>query len=55
MDFDTKAEGNAAALVKLVRSFVAAGIANLMVPLADDDTAAHDSLRKLKREGVPNT
>ena len=53
MDFGSDAEGSVAALVKLVRSFVGAGIANRVLALADNDTAAHDALGKLKREGLP--
>lgn len=52
MDFGSGAEGNAASLVKLVRSFVCAGIANRVLVLADNDTAAHDALGKLKYEGL---
>ena len=54
MDFGTGAEGGAASLVKLVRSFLGAGIANRVLALADNDTAAHDALLKLKREGLPD-
>ena len=53
MDFSTGAEGSAASLAKLVRSFAAAGIANRVLALADNDTAAHDALRKLKSEPLP--
>lgn len=55
MDFSTGAEGSAASLAKLVRSFVGAGIANRVVAIADNDTAAHDALGKLKTEGLPDT
>jgi hypothetical protein len=54
MDFSGGAEGSAANLVKLVRSFIGAAIANRVVAIADNDTAAHDALGKLKREGVPD-
>ncbi|MGW5558593.1 hypothetical protein ACWER9_15385 [Micromonospora sp. NPDC003944] len=54
MDFGSGAEGSASSLVKLVRSFVGAGIANRVLVLVDNDTAAHDALDKLKREGLPN-
>lgn len=53
MDFSTGAEGSAASLVKLVRSFAGAGIANRVLALADNDTAAHDAFRKLKSESLP--
>lgn len=54
MDFGTGAEGSAGSLAKLVRSFVGAGIANRVLALADNDTAAHDALAKLKRERLPD-
>ncbi|GAA5139132.1 hypothetical protein [Pseudonocardia adelaidensis] len=54
MDFAAGAEGSAAALARLVHSFVGAGIANRVLALADNDTAAHDALAKLKREGLPD-
>ena len=54
MDFRTGAEGSAASLAKLVRSFVGAGIANRVLALADNDTAARDALSKLKGEGLPD-
>ena len=53
MDFGAGAEGSAANLAKLVRSFVGAGIANRVVALADNDTAAYDALSKLKKEALP--
>lgn len=54
MDFSGGAEGSAANLAKLVRSFAGAGIANRVVAIADNDTAAYDALTKLKWEGVPD-
>lgn len=54
MDFSSGAEGSAANLAKLVRSFAGAGIANRVVAIADNDTAAYDALAKLKREGLPD-
>ncbi|SFB53329.1 hypothetical protein SAMN05216266_11719 [Amycolatopsis marina] len=54
MDFGNGAEGSAGSLAKLVRSFVGAGIANRVLALADNDTAAHDALAKLKRERLPD-
>ena len=40
--------------MKLVRSFVGAGIANRVLALADNDTGAHDALDKLKRGHLPD-
>jgi hypothetical protein len=54
MDFGSGAEGSASSLVKLVRSFVGAGIANRVLVLADNDTAAHDALDNLKRQSLPD-
>lgn len=54
MDFSGGAEGSAGNLAKLVRSFIGAGIANRAVAIADNDTAAHEALGKLKREGMPD-
>lgn len=53
MDFSLGAEGSAANLVKQVRSFAGAGIANRVLALADNDTAAHDAFHKLKSETLP--
>jgi hypothetical protein len=54
MDFGSGAEGSVAQLAKLVRSFVGAGIANRVIALADNDTAGHDGLAKLKNERLPD-
>lgn len=53
LDFDYKAEGGAGALVRQVRSFAAAGIANRTVALFDNDTAAVDALRVLDPKSLP--
>ncbi|MGH3766382.1 MAG: hypothetical protein ACRDTX_14740 [Pseudonocardiaceae bacterium] len=53
MDFGSGAKGGVGSLVELVRSFAGAGIANRVLALADNDTAAHDALLKLKREALP--
>jgi hypothetical protein len=54
MDFSSGAEGSAASLVRTVRSFVGAGIANRVLALADNDTAAYDALFELKAERLPD-
>ena len=54
MDFSTGAEGSAASLARLVRSFIGAGIANRVVAIADNDTAAHDALDRLNETGLPD-
>jgi hypothetical protein len=53
MDFSLGSEGSAASLAKLVRSFAGAGIANRVVAIADNDTAAYDALARLKKERLP--
>lgn len=53
MDFGGDAEGSVSALQRLVRAFAGAGIANRVIALADNDTAAFDGLAKLKAEGLP--
>lgn len=55
MDFSGDAEGSVDSLVKLVRSFIGAGIANRVVAIADNDTKAYDAMEKLKENGVPDS
>lgn len=47
------AEGGVAQLARNVAAFVAAGVANRFVALADNDTEAHASLEKLKKQPLP--
>lgn len=55
LDFDEhKIKGSVSALIDRVKSFSSAGIANRVVAIADNDTAAHDALKKLNREIIPN-
>lgn len=53
MDFSAGADGSAASLARLIRSFIGAGIAHRVLGVADNDTAAYDALDKLKRERLP--
>ncbi|WP_143736892.1 HEPN/Toprim-associated domain-containing protein [Microbispora sp. GKU 823] len=53
LDFDQRNEGGAGALVRLVRAFAAAGIANKVVALFDNDSAASDALRVLNTTTLP--
>lgn len=54
MDFSAfRAEGGAPALVRLVRSFAAAGVANRVIALFDNDAAARDALRVLDSTELP--
>jgi hypothetical protein len=54
MDFDAKNEGSASALVRTVRSFVAAGITNRIVAVFDNDAAAEDAMRSLAPAVLPD-
>jgi hypothetical protein len=53
-DFSVGAEGGASALVRLVRAMWAAGIANRVVALFDNDTAAAEALRALDPSALPS-
>jgi hypothetical protein len=52
LDFDQKVEGGAGALVRMIRAFSAAGIANRVVAIFDNDTAAADAMRSLNPNSV---
>jgi hypothetical protein len=49
-DFSHQPESNAGALVRTVKAFAAAGVANRVVALFDADTAARDATRSLRAE-----
>ncbi|MEU0965681.1 HEPN/Toprim-associated domain-containing protein [Streptomyces sp. NPDC005917] len=49
----TKAHGSAGALVTMVNAFIAAGVANRFVAIADNDAGGHEALAKLKRQKLP--
>jgi hypothetical protein len=53
-DFADGAEGSAAAGVRTLKSFAAAGISNRIVLLLDNDTAARDAMRALKGVRLPD-
>ncbi|MEW5655218.1 hypothetical protein ABGT92_07735 [Streptomyces cinereoruber] len=56
MNYAGNAQGGAGALVTTVRAFCAAHIANPVIALFDNDTAATDALRPLLRDGeLPST
>jgi hypothetical protein len=52
-DFSHRPEANAAALVRTLKGFAAAGIANRVVALFDADSAAYDAVRSLKEDKLP--
>jgi hypothetical protein len=54
MDYGERPAGGAGPLMNTVRSFAAAGIANRVVALFDNDTAATDALRSLDRARLPD-
>ncbi|MEV7641340.1 hypothetical protein AB0O32_15490 [Streptomyces rubiginosohelvolus] len=57
LDFDLPAsgrpEGGVSALARTATTFIAAGVANRFIALADNDLPAHQALAKLKAKGVP--
>jgi hypothetical protein len=53
MDYAERPEGGAGALVRTLRAFAAAGVANRVVALFDNDTAATDALRSLNINELP--
>ena len=54
MDYGERPAGGAGPLMNTVRSFASAGIANRVVALFDNDTAASDTLRSLDRARLPD-
>lgn len=54
LDFADGAEGGAGAGVRTLKSFAAAGIANRIVLLLDNDTAARDAVRALRGTKLPD-
>jgi hypothetical protein len=54
LDYEQKPEGGASAVMRTVRAFHAAGIANRIVAVLDNDTAAADDLRKFARHSLPD-
>ncbi|GAB2331276.1 HEPN/Toprim-associated domain-containing protein [Streptomyces variabilis] len=49
----TKARGSAGMLATMVSAFIAAGVANRFVAIADNDAGGHEALAKLKRQRLP--
>ncbi|MGI5184718.1 hypothetical protein ACQEVZ_51530 [Dactylosporangium sp. CA-152071] len=54
MDFGERPPGGAGPLVSLVRGFAAAGIANRVIALFDNDSAATEALSKLDQATLPD-
>ncbi|MFF5788437.1 hypothetical protein ACFY8P_26180 [Streptomyces sp. NPDC012693] len=53
MDYGSRPQGGVGSLVTTVRAFAAVGIANPVVVLFDNDTAAAEALRPLNRDALP--
>lgn len=53
LDYSSRPEGGAGALVRSVKAFASAGISNRVVALFDNDAAARDALRALDMAGLP--
>lgn len=53
LDYESKPEGGAAALLRMVRAFNAARIANRVVALFDNDTAASEVLKSFNFRELP--
>lgn len=52
-DFSFGAEGGASALVRTIRTFASAGVANRVIGIFDNDTAAADVLMSIKDKRLP--
>jgi hypothetical protein len=50
----SRAAGGATELIKVVKAFAAAGIANRVIAVLDNDTAAHEARRALKEVQLPS-
>ncbi|MFC7527569.1 hypothetical protein [Actinoplanes sp. GCM10030250] len=54
LDYDTGAEGGAAAAVRTLKSFAAAGVANRIVAIFDNDSAAYEAVMALESTRLPD-
>ena len=54
LDYNVGNEGGAAAAVRMLRSFAAAGISNRLVALFDNDSAAYEAVMALAGSGLPS-
>ena len=54
MDFGLKPQGGAGHLMNIVKSFAGAGIENKIIALFDNDTAAHSTVKSLKKIDIPS-
>jgi hypothetical protein len=53
LDYERRPEGGVGALAGMIQAFAAAGIANRVVAVFDNDTAAADVMRKLGAQQLP--
>lgn len=49
----TNARGSAGMVATMVNAFIAAGVANRFVAIADNDAGGHEALAKLKKQNLP--
>jgi hypothetical protein len=53
LDYERRPEGGVSALMRMIKSFAAAGVVNRVVAIFDNDTAAADVLRSLDQTELP--
>lgn len=53
LDYERKPEGGASSVLRMARAFAAAGIANRVIAVLDNDTAAADEIRAFSRNQFP--
>jgi len=53
LDYEARPEGGVGPLTQLVKSFAAAGVANRVVAIYDNDSAAADAMQALRRINLP--
>jgi hypothetical protein len=53
LDYETRPEGGAAAVLKTVKAFASAGITNRVVGVLDNDASARDALRGIDIQALP--
>jgi hypothetical protein len=54
LDYERKPDGGVGALLHMIRSFAAAGVANRIIAVHDNDAAAFDGLRNLNHNELPS-
>ncbi|MER7008872.1 HEPN/Toprim-associated domain-containing protein [Dactylosporangium sp. NPDC000555] len=54
LDYDTGAEGGASAAIRALKAFAAAGVANRIVAIFDNDSAAYEAVMGLRDTRLPS-